>query len=152
RVGLAGVAAFAVDIALTLAGPMVAWHLLMRAVGIPVAPRTTVASSLMGFACNLISPMSYFGGESIRTFHIASITGAPKRRVVATIVVSELQVLAALTASMLAALVVAAAGASLTGARLGLAIAGGIGLAVLVGILVALLVGHARPSVRILDL
>jgi glycosyltransferase 2 family protein len=152
KVGLAGFAAFFVNIAITLAGPIVAWHLLLRGVGIRVAPATTVASSLMGFACNLISPMSYFGGESVRTCHIAAVTGAPKRRVLATIVVAELQVLAALTGLMLAALVVAAAGASLGGTRLALAVAGGIGLAVLVGVLVALLVGRARPSVRILDL
>lgn len=152
KVGVAGVAVFFVDIAVTLAGPMVSWHLLMRAVGIRVRFGTTVASSLMGFACNLVSPMSYFGGESVRTFHIAATTGTPKRLVLATIIVAELQVLAALTGLMLVALVVACAGSSLSGVGLALAAAGGLGLCVVVGALVGLLVGHARVSVRILDL
>jgi len=151
RVGLAGVAAFFLNIALTLVGPMLSWHLLMRSVGIPVSPGTTLASSLMGFACNLISPMSYFGGEGVRTYHISSVTKAPKRLVLATIVVSELQVLTALAVFLLGALGVAAIGASLTGMKLVLAAAGGLGLSVLVVALVALLIGNARPSVRILD-
>lgn len=152
RVGARGVAAFLINILLTLLGPMVGWHLLMRSVGIPVAFRTTVASSLMGFAFNLISPMSYFGGESVRTFHIGARARAPKRHVLATIVVSEFQVLAGMTLFMLGALGIAAWGSALAGTRLVWAAAGGLGLVVLLGAVLGLTLGDFRLSVRLLDL
>jgi uncharacterized protein (TIRG00374 family) len=152
RVGLAGSAAFLANILLSLAGPLVGWHLLMRSVGIPVRFRTSVSSFLMGRACNLISPMSYFGGESVRTFHIAALSGSPKRHVLATIVVSEFQLLAALTLFTLIGLVIAAAGQTLEGARLAWAAAGGVGIALFLVVLLGLSLGDVRLSVRILDL
>jgi uncharacterized protein (TIRG00374 family) len=106
----------------------------------------------MGRACNLISPMSYFGGESVRTYHISALSGAPKRQVLATIVVSEFQLLSGLTLFMLIGLSVAAAGSMLEGARLWWATAGGIGMALFLLVVLGLSLGKVRLSVRILDL
>lgn len=152
RIGVVGCAVFLVNIAISLGGPMLGWHLLMRSAGIPVRFRTTLASFLMGRAFNLISPMAYFGGESVRTFHIAAVTGSPKRQALSTIVVSELQLLAALTLFTLGGLGVAAAGGTLSGARLAWAAAGAAGLAVFLAVLGGLTLGDVRLSVRILDL
>ena len=52
--------------------------------------------------------LMYFGGEGIRTFHIARKTGIPRRRVLATIVACEFQQLTALSATIVAALVIVA--------------------------------------------
>src|SRR5205085_4689867 len=103
--------------------------------------RTTVSSTLMGFACNLISPMSYFGGESIRTLHVSAVTGAPRRHVLASIVVSEFQMLAGLTLLMLIGLGIAASGSALSGVRLAWAAAGGVGLALFLAVLLGLSLG-----------
>jgi uncharacterized protein (TIRG00374 family) len=152
RIGITGCVIFLANILLSLGGPLVGWHLLMRSVGIPVRFRTTVSSFLLGRACNLISPMSYFGGESVRTFHIAALSGAPKRHVLATIVVSEFQLLSALTLFTLVGLGIAAAGSRLEGAHLVWAVAGGVGVALFLVVLLGLSLGDVRLSVRILDL
>lgn len=152
RVGLLGCAVFLVNIAISLAGPLLGWHFLLRSVGIAAKFRTTLASFMMGRAFNLISPMAYFGGESVRTFHVSAVTGAPKRQVLATIVVSELQLLAALTLFTLLGLGVAAGGGALEGAPLAWAAAGGVGLAVFLAVLCGLSLGDVRLSVRLLDL
>jgi uncharacterized protein (TIRG00374 family) len=152
RIGIVGCAIFLANILLSLGGPLLGWHLLMRSVGIPVRFGTSVASFLMGRACNLISPMSYFGGESVRTVHIAAVSGSPKRQVLATIVVSEFQMLAGLTLFTLLGLGIAAGGSRLEGIRLAWAMTGGIGIALFLMVLLGLSLGEARPTVRILDL
>src|SRR6266850_2775450 len=101
RIGVWGCAAFLVNVLATLAGPALSWHLLMRAEGIPVSLPQSFASALMGRTVNLVSPLMYFGGESVRVFHIAGACKVSKRRVLATIIVSEFQLLCGLTAVIL---------------------------------------------------
>jgi uncharacterized protein (TIRG00374 family) len=151
RVGWWGAALFLLNIALTIGGPFLGWHLLMRSLGIPVGLGTTLLSGLVGRAANLLSPMSYFGGEGVRTFHIAAMTGVPRRRVLAAVAVSEFQVMAGLTVFTLVGLALAAAGKSLSGPRLVWALAGGGGLAVLLLGLLGMALGDLKPCLRIID-
>ena len=110
--GAAGCAAFLGGIVLALLGPMIAWHIVMRAEGIPVALGTTLSSALIGRGINALTPTSYFTGETARIIHVANACGVPRRRVLATVAVSEFQHFAALTLFILGAL---AAGASSLG-------------------------------------
>lgn len=151
RIGWGGCLAFLLNVVVTIGGPFVGWHLLMRSLGIPVGLGTTLLSGLLGRAFNLISPMSYFGGESVRTVHVASVTGVPRRRVLAAVVVSEFQVMAGLTAFTLLGLGIAAGGSALHGPRLYWALAGGGALAVGLLAVLGLALGDVKPCLRILD-
>jgi Lysylphosphatidylglycerol synthase TM region len=110
RVGFAGAAAVLLDMTLALLGPILAWHILMRSEGIHPRLPATLVSGLMGHAVNLIGPMMYFGGEGVRTLHIARVTGTPRRRALATVVAGEFQQLNALSATIIASLVVVVGG------------------------------------------
>ncbi len=149
-IGIAGAILMFADLAFALAGPLLAWHILMRVEAIPVRLNTTLASGLMGVAVNLISPLMYFGGEGVRTFHIAGVTGVPRPRVLATIVAGEFQALIALTASMLAALLVVTLGRSLPGVPLFWMTGGAAALAAIVGLLLGLLLLDLRLAARLL--
>jgi len=151
RVGWTGVAAFAINMAITIGGPLLGWHILMRSLEIPVSLGTTLHSGLIGRACNLLSPMSYFGGESVRTFHIAAMTGAPRRRVLAAVVVSEFQVMAGLTIFTLLGLAIWASLSTLGGAPLRWSLAGAVTLAISLLVVLGLALGDVRPCVRVLD-
>jgi len=151
RVGWLGAAAFVVNILITIGGPFLGWHLLMRSLEVPVPLSTTLLSGLIGRACNLLSPMSYFGGEGVRTFHVAAVTGAPRRRVLAAVVVSEFQVMAGLTIFTLLGLAISASLSTLGGAQLRWALAGGVTLATGLLVVLGLALGDMRPCVRVLD-
>ncbi|HVR84433.1 MAG TPA: lysylphosphatidylglycerol synthase domain-containing protein, partial [Planctomycetota bacterium] len=151
RVGGVGCAAFLLNIVITIGGPFLGWHLLMRSLDIPVALPTTLLSGLIGRACNLLSPVSYFGGEGVRTFHVASMTGAPRRRVLAALVVSEFQVMAGLTVFTLLGLGISLALSTLGGARLAWALAGAGTLALGLLTVLGLALGDVKPCLRILD-
>jgi len=151
RIGFVGMSAFLINIVLTIGGPFVGWHVLLRSLGVPVRLRTTLASGLVGRAVNLFSPFNYFGGESVRTLHVAAATGAPRRKVLATVVVSEFQVMAGLTVFALAGIAIWAASGSLAASRLPWAAAGaGVLALVLVGVL-GLALGDVRPCLRVLE-
>ncbi len=105
RVGFAGAAAILAEMTIALLGPLLAWHILMRADGIRIRFGTTLVSGLMGRAVNLVSPLMYFGGEGVRTLHIARVTETPNRRVLGTILGGEFQLLTALSASIVGALI-----------------------------------------------
>ncbi len=152
RIGMSGAALFFVNVLLTIGGPLVAWHLLMRRMGIRVSLGTALISGLLGRAVNLFSPFSYFGGESLRTYHIAAMARAPRRLVLATLVVSEFQVMAGLTVFALVALGIWATAPALAGSQLSWAAAGTAGITLLLVLLLALFLGNVKPSVRILDL
>jgi uncharacterized protein (TIRG00374 family) len=151
RVGVVGCAAFLLNIGITIGGPFLGWHLLMRRLDIPVALPTTFLSGLIGRACNLLSPVSYFGGEGVRTYHVASMTGAPRRRVLAALVVSEFQVMAGLTVFTLLGLGISLALSTLGGARLAWALAGAGTLALGLLAVLGLALGDVKPCLRILD-
>ncbi len=151
RIGALGVAAFLINILVTIGGPFLGWHVLLRSLGVPVRLRTTLSSGLVGRAVNLLSPFSYFGGEGIRTLHVASRTGAPRRKVLAALVVSEFQVMAGLTAFTLAGLGIWAASGAFAASRLGWAAAGAGVLALLLLGALGLALGEVRPCLRVLE-
>jgi uncharacterized protein (TIRG00374 family) len=151
RIGVFGAGAFLVNIALTIGGPFVGWHLLMRSLGVRVPLRTTVTSGLLGRAINLFSPFNYFGGESIRTLHVAAATGAPRRKVLAAVVVSEVQVMLGLTVFAVVGIGIWAAGPSLAGSRLPWAAAGAALLSVIVVAILGMALGDVKPCLRLLD-
>jgi len=150
RVGISGAALLLLDMALALVGPLLAWHILMGSEGIKIRLGTTLTSGLMGHSVNLISPMMYFGGEGVRTFHIASVTGIPRRRVLATIVAAEFQSLTALSASIVAALIVVAGSARSDAMPIAWMVTGSLSLAVIVGIIFCVLLLELHLAARII--
>jgi uncharacterized protein (TIRG00374 family) len=152
RVGFVGAAAILLDLAVASAGPWLAWHMLMRADGIKVGVPTTAASGLMGFSANLVSPMMYFGGEGVRTVHIARLTGTPRRRVLATIVAGEFQQLIALCATSVAALAVVAGLSGSNGMPVTGMVVGTLALVLLVGFILCALLLDLRLLARTLTL
>lgn len=150
NIGYFGSAVFILNLAVTFLAPAVGWHFLMRADGIPVTLRQSLVSGLMGHAFNLITPMMYMGGEPIRVFHIASVTGASKRKVLATVIVSKVQEIAGLALLLVIGAGVAVFTADLSGGYIAAAALAGL---VLLGFLVAvigLFVGNFKPTVKLL--
>jgi len=153
RVGFPGAAVILLDLTVALLGPLLAWHILMRADGIRITFGTTLASSLMGHSVNLISPMMYFGGEGIRTFHIARVTGTSRRRVLATIMAAEFQQLTALSATIVAALVIVAGSSSRpNGMPVSWMVGGTLSLVLIVGFILCALLLDLRLLPRTVDL
>jgi uncharacterized protein (TIRG00374 family) len=140
RVGFAGAAAILAEMTIALLGPMLAWHILMRSDGIRIRFSTTLVSGLMGRAVNLISPLMYFGGEGVRTMHIARVTKTSNRRVLGTIMGGEFQLLTALSASIVGALIVVAGSGVAKILPISWMILGTLSLAVLVGLIFSALV------------
>lgn len=151
RVGITGAGVMLLDMAVAMAGPLLGWHLLMRADGIDVRLGATLTAGLMGRAVNLVSPLMYFGGEGVRTFRVASLTGAPRSRILATVAASEFQMLVGLTASMALALVGILMGRRAAGLPLGWMLTGFAGLALLVGALFLVILLDLRVAARLLD-
>lgn len=151
RVGLFGTAAFLVNIAITIGGPFVGWHLLMRSLGVPIPLRTTFSSGLLGRAVNLLSPFNYFGGESIRTLMVAAVTGVPRRRILAAVVASEMQVMTGLTVFVALGLAVWAVGPTLAASRLPWAVGAAGALALVLAAFVGLFLADVKPCLRALD-
>jgi len=150
HIGYLGSAVFVLNLGVTFLAPAAGWYFLMRADGIPVTLRQALVSGLMGHAFNLITPMMYMGGEPIRVFHIASVTGASKRQVLATIIVSKVQEIAGLAFLLIVGAGVAVFTADLTGPYIAAAVVTGL---VLLGFLIAvigLFVGNFRPTVKLL--
>jgi uncharacterized protein (TIRG00374 family) len=151
RMGLPASGLFVACFGVAFLGPTVGWHLLLRSEGIPVSFWTTLSSALMGKASNLVSPLMYFGGESVRTFHLAHASGIPKRRVLATIIVSEFQLLAGMSVSILAGCCVLLASSPLSRRWILYAILGAIALAAFMALILGLLLGKTGPVVRAMD-
>lgn len=149
RVGFSGAVAILIDMALALLGPLLAWHIMMGSDGIDIRLGTTLVSGVMGRAINLISPMMYFGGEGVRTFHVAGVTGIPRRRVLATIAAAEFQALAALSASVVAALILVAAGNRTAALPLRWMVTGSLGMALIVGLTFCLLLMDFHLAARV---
>ena len=150
RVGFTGAGVMLLDMAIAMGGPLLGWHLLMRADGIDVRLSATMTAGLMGRAVNLVSPLMYFGGEGVRTFRIASLTGAPRSRILATVAASEFQMLIAMTASMALALAGILAGRRAGALPLGWMLTGFAGLALLVGVIFLLVLLDVRIAARLL--
>jgi uncharacterized protein (TIRG00374 family) len=148
RVGFTGAAAILAEMTVALLGPLLAWHILMRADGIRLRFGTTLVSGLMGRAVNLVSPLMYFGGEGVRTIHIARVTKTPNRRVLGTILGSEFQLLTALSASIVGALIIIAGSGIAHGLPLSWMLLGTLSLTVLVILILSALLLDLRVLAR----
>ena len=105
----------------------------------------------MGHSVNLISPMMYFGGEGVRTLHIARVTGTPRRRVLATIVAAEFQQMTALCSTIVVALIVVAGSSRPDGMPLSWMVGCTLTLVLIVGFVLCALLLNVRLLSRIVD-
>lgn len=103
EVGWLGLVLFVVNAALVPAAPAVGWTMLMRAEGLKVSVWTALKAAFMGFPINFIAPSMYLGAEPLKVLYVANVHGVPKRRVLATIIVSKVQEVGALLLVMLVA-------------------------------------------------
>src|SRR5688572_23881110 len=107
QVSWLGLALFIVNAALVPAAPAVGWAMLMRAEGLKVPVSTALKASFMGFPINFIAPSMYLGAEPLKVIYVANLHDLPKRRVLATIIVSKVQEVGALLLVMLVAAAIA---------------------------------------------
>jgi len=152
RVGVLGTAVILGGMTLSIMSPILAWHLLMRVEGIRIGFGTTLVSGLMGRAVNLISPLMYFGGEGLRTMHVARITGTPARRVLATILGAEFQLLTGFSASIVAAMIVIVGGSAAHALPISWMILATLSLVVLVALILSALLLDLRILARTIGL
>jgi uncharacterized protein (TIRG00374 family) len=103
QAGWIGLAVFVLNAALVPAAPAIGWTMLMRAEGLNVSVWTALKASFMGFPINFIAPSMYLGAEPLKVIYVANVHDVPKRRVLATIIVSKVQEIGALLFVMLAA-------------------------------------------------
>lgn len=102
-VGWSGVGSFILLATGTLVFPGIGWWLLMKSEGLKVSLWVTLKANFMGFPVNFIAPSMYLGAEPLKTFYIGQVSGEPKRRILATIVVSKFQEMGALLFTMVLA-------------------------------------------------
>jgi len=102
-VGWIGVSLFVLNAALVPAAPAVGWAMLMRAEGLNVPVSTALKAAFMGFPINFVAPSMYLGAEPLKVIYVAKAHDVPKRRVLATIVVSKFQEVGSLLLVMLVA-------------------------------------------------
>src|SRR5262245_30343812 len=105
--GWACLVVFILNAALVPAAPAVGWAMLMRAEGLNVPVSTALKAAFMGFPINFIAPSMYLGAEPLKVIYVANAHDVPKRRVLATIIVSKVQEIGALLFVMLAAAAIA---------------------------------------------
>ena len=102
-VGWDGVTGFVLLATGTLVFPALGWWILMRSEGMKVSVWSTLKANFMGFPVNFIAPSMFLGAEPLKTYYLASVTGEPKRKILATIVVSKFQEMGALLFTMVLA-------------------------------------------------
>src|SRR5688572_18553619 len=107
ELGWIGLILFIVNAALVPAAPAIGWAMLMRAEGLKVPVSTALKASFMGFPINFIAPSMYLGAEPLKVIYVANLHDLPKRRVLATIIVSKVQEVGALLLVMLVAAAIA---------------------------------------------
>lgn len=81
---------------LTQVIPALGWTILMRGEGMKVSFWDAVKANFIAFPVTFITPSMYLGGEPLKVFYIANRYGIPKRRVLATVIVSKVQEFGAL--------------------------------------------------------
>ena len=101
--GWVGALLFVLNAALVPAAPAVGWAMLMRSEGMKIPISTALKAAFMGFPINFIAPSMYLGAEPLKVIYVANAHGVPKRRVLATIIVSKFQEVGALLLVMLVA-------------------------------------------------
>jgi uncharacterized protein (TIRG00374 family) len=102
-IGWLGVTLFVLTSAGTLIFPAVGWWILMRGEGLRIPLWTVLKANFMGFPINFIAPSMYLGAEPLKTFYIAHVHGEPKRRILATLIVSKFQEIGSLLFLMIVA-------------------------------------------------
>ncbi|MBV8878839.1 MAG: flippase-like domain-containing protein, partial [Planctomycetaceae bacterium] len=102
-VGWAGVAAFIGLCAGTMVYPALGWWVLMKSEDMKVSLWTTLKANFMGFPVNFIAPSMYLGAEPLKIYYVARVSGEPKRKILATIVVGKFQEMGALLFTMVLA-------------------------------------------------
>lgn len=95
-IGPLGVAVFTLNAAGTMIFPAAGWWILMRSDGLKVSFWASLKANFMGFPINFVAPSMYLGAEPLKLFYLSHVSGEPKRRLLATIIVSKFQEIGAL--------------------------------------------------------
>jgi uncharacterized protein (TIRG00374 family) len=151
-IGPLGVLLFTLNAAGTMIFPAVGWWILMRSDGLRVPFRATLKANFMGFPINYLAPSMYLGAEPLKLIYLANLSGEPKRKILATIIVSKFQEIGALLFTMIAACGIALWRIEFTREQeIALASAMGLLLVLFAGALYAF-VGDLRPTVKLINL
>jgi uncharacterized protein (TIRG00374 family) len=151
-IGMGGVGIFILIAAGTLVFPGIGWWILMRSEGIRVSPWTTLKANFMGFPINFIAPSMYLGAEPLKTFYIAHVSGEPKRKVLATIIVSKFQEVGALLFTMIGACAIAIWRIDFTRREKAVLTGSMVVLLVFFTVAVYAFVGNLQPTVKVINL
>jgi uncharacterized protein (TIRG00374 family) len=150
-IGWTGVALFVLNASGTLVFPAMGWWILMRGDGLKVSLGTTLKANFMGFPINFVAPSMYLGAEPLKTFYVSHQTGDPKRRVLATIIVSKFQEVGALLFTMIGACGVALWKLRFTREQ-EILLASSMGILLVLFILgVYAFVGNFQPTVKVIN-
>ncbi|HTF57169.1 MAG TPA: lysylphosphatidylglycerol synthase transmembrane domain-containing protein [Planctomycetota bacterium] len=152
EVGWLGLAVFIANASVVLIAPAIGWTMLMRGEGMKIPLSTALKACFMGFPINFLAPSMYLGAEPLKMFYVASAHGEPKRRVLATIIVSKFQEVGALLLVMLVAAGIALWRIPALREKATVLVTGMAVLSVLFGLTLYAFLGNFRPTVRIINL
>lgn len=150
-VGGMGLTVFIFTAAATYLFPAIGWWMLMRGEGMKVPVWTAIKANFMGFPINFLAPSAYLGAEPLKTFYIAHAHGEPKRKILATIIVSKFQEVGALLLVMIAAAGVALWKIEFTRGQMILLVSALGFLLVLFSAGLYSFLGNLRPTVRVIN-
>ena len=151
RLGWAGLAAVVGNASLVLIAPGIAWWILMRGEEVRVSPWQTLKACFMGFPVNMLTPSAQVGAEPLKTIYIARVSGAPKRQVLATVIVAKVQEAVGLVLGAVASCAIVLATADLSRSqRISMALVTGAMALVLALVIVGFCL-NAQPTVRIVQ-
>ena len=148
EIGWLAVLAYVANASLTLVIPALSWTILMRSEGMRVSYWTALKANLMGWPLNFVTPTLYLGGEPLKTFYIANVANEPKRRVLATIIVTKFQEFGALLLVMLVAAGISIWRIELTPRDEVLTLISMVILSALFGLTLCAFIGNFKPTVR----
>lgn len=152
QVGWVGVILFILNAALVPAAPAIGWAMLMRAEGLKVPTSTALKAAFMGFPINFIAPSMYLGAEPLKVIYVANAHDVPKRRVLATIIVSKVQEVGALLITMLVAAGIALTRIKFQSGQRWMLIGGMAVLTVCFGLGIYAFLGNFKPTVKFINL
>ncbi|HZN62902.1 MAG TPA: lysylphosphatidylglycerol synthase transmembrane domain-containing protein [Planctomycetota bacterium] len=152
EVGWLGLVLFVLNAALVPAAPAVGWTMLMRAEGLKVPVWTALKAAFMGFPINFIAPSMYLGAEPLKVIYVANAHDVPKRRVLATIIVSKVQEVGALLFVMLCAAAIALWRIDFKSEQRWMLVGGMAVLTVCFGLGIYAFLGNFKPTVKFINL
>jgi uncharacterized protein (TIRG00374 family) len=132
--------------------PALGWTILMRGEGMKVSLLDAVKANFIAFPVTFITPSMYLGGEPLKVFYIASRYNLPKRRVLATVIVSKVQEFGALILMTIVCAVVAMWRLQVEGRYRILIIGGTAALLIPFVLLIAAFLGRFNLTVKIVNL